>query len=368
MNYIYYQTKTKFINTGDALINKALLDTLREYGLLRCNCSLDIPAFFIDELGIKESEKISSSSELGFVLDILKQAKKCKKNGDKVYIVSGLGHNFGGSLKKCIRNLITGILFPIYHIYGVKTIRIGMSIGPITKMLGVTENIRGKFIDYYYVRDSKSLELCKEIGIKHAKLCPDMSWIYDKNGKREFNKNGDICVNLRASILDYENDEQYRSIMLKKCEDLILKINKDKSKKLIFCYQVEEDKEFCIRCYNFFKNDYDCIFVENQLRLNDAESVYSNVKYNISNRMHSLLFGYKFGALPVALIDSNKHTKISQTFIDNNLDKLIIDIYNESDDDIHYLVENSDSLCSKLFNVEKNKQEEICHILDSIIK
>ena len=57
MNYIFYQTKTKFINTGDALINKALLDTLREYGKLQCNCSKEIPQDFIEEIGIKEGEK-----------------------------------------------------------------------------------------------------------------------------------------------------------------------------------------------------------------------------------------------------------------------------------------------------------------------
>ena len=85
MNIIYYQTKTKFINTGDALINKALLSVLRNYGNLKCNCSKDIPESFIQELGIKESERIVAESELGFVLGILKDGIESHKKNNKVF-------------------------------------------------------------------------------------------------------------------------------------------------------------------------------------------------------------------------------------------------------------------------------------------
>lgn len=47
MNTIYYQTKTKFNNTGDALINKALIEMLRNYGQLKCNCSKEIPEYLL---------------------------------------------------------------------------------------------------------------------------------------------------------------------------------------------------------------------------------------------------------------------------------------------------------------------------------
>lgn len=367
MNIIYYQTKTKFINTGDALINKALLDTLRNYGIIKCNCSNDIPGYFIKELGIKDSEKIQSKTEFGFVRTILKDAIHSRKEKNNVYIVSGLGHNFGGSLKKCVRNLIASVIFSIYHLFGVKTIRIGMSIGPVTKRLAFTEKIRGYFVDYYYVRDSKSLKLCHDIGIKKAKLCPDMSWIFDKNLIRKKNQNNKICINLRKSIFDTEDDKVYQQKMIEMCDQIINLISKENDE-IIFCYQVQEDKDYCQEIYNFFKNKYNCKMVAHQIRLSDAEKTYGSSDYIISNRMHSLLFAYKYGALPIALIDSKKHTKIQQTFDDCDLHELIVDIYSGTKKEIQYIAKNSKNLYKKLIEVEKQKQKEILAVLDDIFR
>ena len=368
MNYFYYQTKTKFINTGDALINKALLDTLREYGQLQCNCSKEIPDYFIKELGIKDDEKIETKSELGFVLDILKKSIKSKSKGDKVFIVSGLGHNFGGSLKKCVRNLIAGMLFPIYRLFGVKIVRIGMSIGPVTKLLAITEKIRSIFINYYYVRDTQSLELCKNIGIKKAKICPDMSWLYLKNEIRNENKNNTVIVNLRSSIL-HENSEEYVSCRISTCREILQNLNDSVNGKLhiIFTYQVLEDEEYTKKLYEIFKDEFECEFFDKQIRLEDAEVFYSKATYNISNRMHSLLLGYKYGALPIALIDTKKHVKIQQTLVDCGLPELAIDIYNGKKEEIVNIIENKDILFDKLLTVEKNKQKEIIDELDKIV-
>lgn len=365
MNIIYYQTKTKFINTGDALINRALLDILRDYGTLKCNCSDDIPAFFIKELGIKEVEKIQNKTELGFVYTILKDAIRSKKENNHIYIVSGLGHNFGGSIKKCVRNLIASIIFYIYHLFGVKTIRIGMTIGPITKPLAYTEKIRGRFVDYYYVRDSKSLKLCHDIGINKVKMCPDMSWIFDKNSIRKQCKNNKICINLRKTIFDAEDDKFYQKKMLEMC-DQILSIISKKGDELIFCYQVQEDKEYCQEAFDYFKDKYSCTIISNQIRLIDAKRIYGSSSYIISNRMHSLLFAYKYGALPIALIDSKIHSKIQQTFDDCNLHELIIDVYSGTQKEVQYIVNHNESLYKKLIKVEMQKQDEIISTLDNI--
>ncbi len=367
MNIIYYQTKTKFVNTGDALINKALLDALRGFGKLKCNCSKDIPDYFIKELGIEDSEKISADNELGFVLEILKDARNAKKNNSKVFIVSGLGHNSGGSLKKCARNIVASLIFIVYRAFGVKTIRIGTSIGPISKLLAITENFRSKFIDYYYVRDTKSLKLCHSIGIKNAKLCPDMSWLYDLNGKRELIQNNNICVNLKSTIVSSSDadDKTYQQSMINKCEEIVKKIYSEDST-IYFCYQVLEDKGYCEYVYSYFKDKYRCILIDKQMRLGDAEEVYGKCGYNISNRMHSLLLGYKYGSLPIALIDQKKHTKIQQTMIDSGLGELSIDVYNGSTKEIENIVGNREKLADIVFKAEKDRQKDIFSVLDMI--
>ena len=370
MNYIYYQTKTKFINTGDALINKALLDILRNYGVLKCNCSKEIPNFFLNELGIRENERIIGKSELSFVLHILQSGIKSKFNGNKVYIVSGLGHNYGGSIKKCLRNLIAGLLFLIYRIFNIKIIRIGLSLGPITNKLALTEKFRSIFINYYYVRDTKSLELCKKIGIKKANLCPDLSWIYEYNSSRKFNKKSNIViVNLKGSTYD-GNDEKYIRFIKKKCFELLKLINDSMNSRMIvkFIYQVAEDKDICLELYNYFKEYFNCKIIDKQIRLDTAKQYYGEAKYNISNRMHSILLGYKYGSLPIAMIDTLKHLKIQQTLKDCDLEELSIDVYYGTKKEMLKVINYDTKLYAKIVNVEKEKQEEIISILNNIIK
>ena len=242
-----------------------------------------------------------------------------------------------------------------------------MSIGPLTKRLAFTEKIRGHFVDYYYVRDSKSLNLCHDIGIKKAKLCPDMSWLFDKNLIRNQNDSNKICINLRKSIFDTEDDKFYQKKMIEMCNEVLSVITK-KEDEIVFCYQVQEDKEYCQEVYNYFKDKYNCKIVTNQIRLSDAKKVYGSSKYIISNRMHSLLFAYKYGSLPIALIDSKKHTKIQQTFDDCGLHELIVDVYSGTKKGIQYIVKNSEVLYKKFIEVEKQKQKEILTVLDDIFK
>lgn len=361
-NYIFYQTKTEFNNTGDTLINKALLDTLREYGKLQCNCSKDIPERFLKQLQIKEDEKIHCKNELQFVLNILLKSIKKDKN-DKVYIVSGLGHNFGGGFKKSARNIVASILFMIYRLFGVRIVRIGSSIGPITKVLGFTEKIRSIPINEYFVRDTQSLELCHKIGIKKAKLCPDMSWLYLKGQERKINETTTVILNPR----DWGNKSQENETILR-IGEILKEFNKkmNKKMKLIFLYQVKKDKDISKRMYDHFKDTYQSEFVEEQVNLDTAKEYYCKASYNISDRMHSLLLGYKYGALPVAVIDTDKNVKIGQTFKDANLEKLIIDIYKGKTENVLQILENKDMLMNKLLDVEKDKQKEITNILDKI--
>ena len=366
MNYIFYQTKTKFINTGDALINKALLDLLRDYGTLRCNCSREIPDYFIDELGIRKDEKIISNGEISFVFNIIKQKLKNKKE-DKIFVFSGLGHHFGKSPKKIIRNIIAGFfIFPIYRILGVKIIRIGFSLGPVSKLLGISEKIRSIPVNGYYVRDEASLELCRKLGIKKAMFCPDMSWIYLMKEPRKVNDSNIITVCLRDSMFDIE-DNEYRDNLESKLDIILNKINKqNKNIKIVFAFQVAEDKDFTFHLYNKYNNKYECEFIENQISLETAGNLYGKAAFNISNRMHSILLSYKYGCLPIVTTDLKKHKKISQTLEDSNFNEIGIDIYESNDNKIEYLIKNKEQILNKIFKIEQENQRETVKILNKI--
>ena len=270
MNYIFYQTKTNFSNTGDALINQSLINVLRNYGKLYANCSPDIPEQFLEQLGIAKSEQLRTRNEFIFAVYIVRTAFRNLFSSNKIFLFSGLGHTYGGSLKKIIRNIIAGVLFPFYRLLNVHIVRIGISIGPISKGLAMTEFIRGLFISKYYVRDTMSLKLCHNIGIGKAELCPDMSWLYRIGTLRNLNTNSIwVIVNLRNSTLDEFVYDDYIKMLVEKCKVILHTINAAISNlSVLVTYQVTCDKEFSFRLYKELQNDFTVSFVEKQMEEN----------------------------------------------------------------------------------------------------
>ena len=369
MNYIFYQTKTKFSNTGDALINKALIETLRNYGKLYANCSKDIPDFFINELGIEKEEKIIAPSEFSFIKTVLKYSKLNRKN-NKVYLFSGLGDSYGGNRHQVIRNIMSSLIFALFRIANVKIIRIGRSVGPLSKSMQLSERFRSIFLSYNYVRDSKSLQRCRAYGIKRVSYCPDMSWLYDINDTRTINSTNTIMVNLRNKIFDDVNNE-FIDATLNKLDSTLeaFSLMLGNGMKIIVAYQIEEDAEFSKIVYDRLKIKFDVQYINHQMRLDELKQYYGKVDYHISNRMHSLLVGYKYGSLPIALIDPRNHTKISATFEDCGLEKLIIDIYKkEAKENVKYLISQKEKLMKQIFKCEKSMQKKIHTILDEIFE
>lgn len=108
MNYIFYQTKTKFSNTGDALINSALIAELRKRGKLAANCSASIPHEFVDDLAVHEEEKLRVQKDSMFAFEIVKKIFEMNKKRDKIFIFSGPGDMRGGNNKTALRNLLAG--------------------------------------------------------------------------------------------------------------------------------------------------------------------------------------------------------------------------------------------------------------------
>ena len=364
---IYYQTKTLFTNTGDVLINKSLLGALRRYGTIRANRSSEIPASFIDALGIREEEKVKSETELSFILNILRNALK-----GRVFIVSGLGHICGGGNQRIVRNLIASSIFAFYRLLNVRIIRIGFSIGPVSRGLALSESLRGYFVSKYYVRDTKSLALCHAIGIKKAELCPDMSWLYEFGEKRQIQVGGGkttILLSFRRrgfakSVSGHAEDPIAEQVLnalsfLKSRLDL----------KIIVAYQVAEDALFCGYLAGLLRNNYEVEFIDKQMTLDDAREVYRKAVFTISNRLHSLLLSYKYGCVPVALVDKEENLKIVSTFEDCGLGELLINIGDDSsvlETSLEHIIDNKEELYHKVVAVEAQKQKEIIACLDSI--
>lgn len=370
MNYIYYQTKTLFSNTGDVLINRSLITTLRTYGIIKANCASNIPPSFIEALRVRKEEKIEANSELAFLSHIFKTAV----TGNRVYIISGLGHISGGGVKRIVRNIAACLVFMIYRLLRVNIVRIGFSIGNITKGLAFTEFLRGCLVSSYYVRDTQSLSLCHSIGIKKAKLCPDMSWLY-KGDERRFH-NLTIGGGKQSILLSFRHKKGEnggldgdKDLLTKQILNVLDCMRNKFDFTIIVAYQVAEDFHYCYHLAQLLKGMYEVEFIKDQMNLDDAEIVYGRATYVISNRLHSLLLCYKYGALPIGLVDRKKNMKIVSTFEDCGLGNLLVNVGDDGtklEAVLSDIIVGSARYYSHLVSVESQKRKEILECLNTI--
>jgi polysaccharide pyruvyl transferase WcaK-like protein len=369
MNHIFYQTKTKYTNTGDVLINAALIDVLRDYGQVCANCSTEIPETFLTELGIRDSERVYVKNELAFYGTILRYARKAKKQGDRVYLFSGPGEMVGGSLSAALRNMVVGFALPVLRLAGVNIVRVGRSVGPLTRLMAISEWFRCLWLTHYFVRDTQSLERCRKMGIKKVKLSPDLSWLYDPEHPRRVNNTGVVMVNLRHSIYDHDVQDGFIEATLRRCKEILCVLNRLMGGQMKVCvaYQTKPDQEFAERFYSEIKDSFQAYLVDHQLRLDELEQYYGTVDYHISNRMHGLLAGYKYGSVPIALVDTREHIKVAVTFRDCGLDELLFDIYEENDDTrLSALHTRRTEVLDGIWQCEAARRSEIIHTFDNV--
>ncbi len=370
MNLFFINIHTQFCNSGDALINRELIKELRKYGKLFANCDEEMSEEFIEDLQIKPEEMVKVKSTFSFSMKILKAALKAVFSKDTVYSFGGLGDCSGGNLKNIMKDFASFAVFCLYRLFGVKIVSIGKSFGRLTKAKKFSQKIRSIPINYYFVRDMESISYCNSFGIKKAKYCPDLSWLLSSK-QNMVNDNDCVAITFRTSVTD--NKSEYENNIVNNTVCVLREIqNKLKKRiKVVVFYQVEFDAHFMENIYKHLSalNEFDVQFISNRIRLNDVEKLYARFHFHISNRMHSIFLGFKYGSLPIALIDeSNK--KIISTFKDASFTDLIIKIGSEENQIIKRvteILENQESYLRRLITYENECQEKIENTLKKII-
>ena len=253
----------------------------------------------------------------------------------------------------------------LYKFFGIKTVRIGRSVGEYTKPMQFSEYFKSKFTDFNYLRDTDSLEKCKKMKFKNASFCPDMSWIYENGKSRDYNGGSNISIFMRAAVIG-KYDPEVAKLIAEKLHVFLDKVSDCiPNPHLIFAYQVKEDRRIALELYEHFDGQYDCEFVDEQLDLGTVESVYGKSAFHISNRLHSLLLGYKYGSLPIALLEQKKHYKVTSVFKDSGLDDLMFDLNDELDEKrIEKVCENRELYYNNVINKEKEYSDMVDEILN----
>lgn len=366
---IFYKTTADFNNTGEVLIYRTLLENLRKYGNVIIDDSAHIQPLFLQRIGIQQEERLHNYTSNSFVIYILKQSIRNIFRTRKFYFVTGVGdHNVSGAKK----NLFSFVFLMLCKLLGgMKVLRIGMSISFKDKKASISEKILSTLISYYYVRDTISLNSCKNIGINKVQLAPDLSWGYIVKGVDTPNSTSNcIILSFRDYCTNKKNDKPYKEILTKAIETIIWDICKNSRMTILFTYQCDRDKKYMQELKKHFKDINNINLSSELITLDNASEYYGKARLIITNRLHVLLLAYKYGALTIGLTDLQKHKKINGIFIDNGLEDCLLDIYsNQTLLPIYNKINrNCTEYWYKIHEVERNNGLKLASIFDKVFR
>jgi polysaccharide pyruvyl transferase WcaK-like protein len=366
-NIIFYKTTADFDNTGEVLIYKSLLELLRRQGKVIIDDSAKIQPLFLNRIQIKKEEKLSNNTSLSFTVAMIIFALKALFSSNKINFVTGVGDHVVSGNKDILKNIYSFIFCLLLRVLNVRIIRIGMSIRFAGKFEALSEQLLALAFNYYYVRDSLSLQNCKKAGISKCRLAPDLSWAYVVNNAPSTNKKYIIF-----SLRDFgENHSPYVVRLTEVVVALIASIlDKNPKQQILFTYQVDKDLPFMQQIYDACKNYHTNItLIPDLITLENAHKYYGNSSLVFSNRLHILLLAYKYNALTIGLTDLQKYIKITGIFKDAKLSDQLIEInqpFNKIEANYKKLTESLQDRIGAIKNIETNYRLELQSVMREI--
>lgn len=363
---IFYKTTAAFDNTGEVLIYKSLLEQLRPYGQIVIDDHNEKSAIFLEKIGVKQDELLSTYSPCPFILAMLLSALTQVVSTRKVAFVTGLGEHRYTTVKSSVKNFSAACLLALLKLLGVKVVRIGMSMHIAGLLPKFSERILSMFVDHYYVRDSLSQRMCRDAGVKCAKIAPDLSWAYAVDCQKIDDESSEVtnCIfSFRSSLYkgDISKIENLKEAIVILAHTLIRQYGCS----IQITYQVGTDANFAHELYQTLSRQHDNVFlVEELITLENAGSFYGHAQLVFSNRLHTLLLSYKYGAVPIGFIDKSNQKKIVGIFEDVGLEDLLIDF--EYVKRASFGFPHVRDAINKIRDVEKKNRTELQNILNNI--
>lgn len=327
-NLIFCSAKTQYDNLGDLIINKTLIEQLRNYGNVIVN-EQGIPDSFLQELSLKEEERASTYKQRFRLLVLLLSLKSLLVPNQNVYYVMQPGHVYGSSIKFSVLQMFEILYMSILRLLGVRVYRFGVSLGPFSPISVFLERSLSHLISFYSVRETISKDYAKKIGIQKVQSFPDLAWLMNDNADYDplllDLDEGYVVFSFRSSTLGSGNTEEYAKKLYAVLDEIVHLVYHKWSKKLVISYQVQGDYNFCREIRNRYSSSYEIVFVEERIRTQTMKCLYSRASIVFSNRLHVLLIAMFYNSLGVAIIDMQKHNKITGILSDAGLLDLIVD-------------------------------------------
>lgn len=328
---IFFRGSANPTNLGDWLIIKTLLECLTAFGTVVC-----YDAKLLD-YGIEGLEYVDHPE---FHSRLYHSAKHCQGSAeDQVFLVLNPGHHFSTVASEEVYSgrQSEHQWLQVCKNEAIRIVRFGVSIGPFVEKERPIEKRLGKLFDFYSARESWSLEYVQGLGISNARRFCDLAFLARIPDVKTLGECRDrILLSFRECIMGSEIPERYDFDNLIRIIGLAYQALQGVAERDFYLgYQTTADAEFSARLgHTLIENSMDLKMMYGEMDWQRAEETYSRTDIVLSNRLHVLLIGMLLGGVPIAVIDAERHTKISALFADLGLSHLILHVNNRSEESI----------------------------------
>lgn len=337
----FYGAKTQHENLGDLVINRLLLERIREKGEVHILVN-GVPGWYLDSV-VCESDNIYESSVL-FVKKLLLSSVFGSNGSRKVVLVLNPG-GFSGdyNLYGLVRQVMLLGFYTVLKVTGVEIIRLGASFERIGSRRALVERLKSKVMKFVGLRDSLSISISKNLKWSNCAEFPDFAFLLRKSDSDRSIGSGENSRYGVAGFYSRKNSSQDEFIE-KQLAKVCAHLNEHGADELLVTSQVIFDESVNDSLVERLSETCVCRSVVCRSE-KSALNIYGGSAWVLSNRLHVLLFALSQGVLAFALVSHEHDIKIIGIFRDMQLPELIIPLDCE---DINERIKNACAMRSEL--------------------
>lgn len=310
----FYFLSTQFENYGDLVINRECMKLLRKHGKLVVQANY-APEDFLKRLGVSTDEK--SGRRFTFARGLIGNALR----GKPTYLVLVPGAISGDLTRgQWLRHLGLAATYRSLAILGVRIVRLGASMDPLTKRRAPIERWKSHAMHFIGLRDQLSIDAAARAGLQHTASFPDFAWMLPARDLEVASNKSEIFLSFRASN-NLELDDVASAV-----SEYLAQVDPKKNAALTLVCQVERDRATCRELAQRIQAGREVTYLDVEQGESDLLDAYANAAVVLSNRLHVLLFAARQGAPIRAFVHPDRNQKIIGLFQDSGIGERLVNI------------------------------------------
>ncbi|MBV1929197.1 MAG: polysaccharide pyruvyl transferase family protein [Gammaproteobacteria bacterium] len=365
-----YSLATQHENLGDLLINQQLIGWLKDYASIVIE-EKDVPNDFLYAVAGRSVVKASSNPAKYAIKSKTFYLSNLLSNPKVDGIVLSPGHLGNSNIRLNIKKGLVLLVSLYLRTRGVRTYRVGVSLGHIGIMGGIIESFSTLIFEVYGVRDKYSQRKLLPFARKLCVIVPDLSFLAAgtlESLSTNVKHADKVVFSIRGDRRPPNSSKTYEKQIY---NDIPLQASRKFNQ--VLCYsQVAFDRDEQRKLERLLsEHGHATNIAEEYCSIETAASHLADAKAVISNRLHVLLPAMMLGTLALCIGSYHLDAKIFAIYEDMGLDDLIYDIENPKQEFPQFLnnaIENRAAYLVKIKQSVLEQSEKINSLMAKVIK